>query len=151
MKKLLRTITASTNSSPLLSIGDFTLVRRAGIGRDNVPYDELKVISSGDAEKHVIEVRLDERWNNWDPQYDDEDNIIPIRITYDPSGTEVSHGMRMRRDTLDETREYIRALQDAVKFADSVNAWLADHPEWTDARIAQEDRIRTFDREHPFA
>jgi hypothetical protein len=151
MKKLVRTITASTNSTSLLSSGDFALVRRAGIGRDNVPYDALEVISSGDAKKHVIEVRLDARWGNWDPQYDEDGNIIPIRITYKPSGTEVSHGMRMTRDTLDDTRDYISALQDAVEFADKVNAWLADHPEWTNDRVAQEDRIKTFDREHPYA
>lgn len=151
MKKLVRTITASTNSTPLLSSGDFTLVRRAGIGRDDVPYDELEVISSGNAEKHVIEVKLDAKWGNWDPQYDEDGNIIPIRIIYNPSRTEVSHGMRMKRDTLEDTRDYIHALQDAVEFAEQVNSWLSNHPEWTNDKVAQEDRIKSFDREHPYA
>ena len=103
----------------------FDLVVDRGVGMNNTPWTGLKVISKGAAEKHVIEVRLESRW----VPADDFDGA-PIQFVYNPSGTEVAHGSRMRKDTLDDTREYIQALQEALDFAENVNSYIVQHPEW---------------------
>lgn len=112
----------------IFSEGDFTFVKESGIGRDNTPWDGLDIITTGNAEKHIIDIRLNTYRSPMFGQTDDDGNIIPVHYTY--VDTEVSHGMRMRKDTLEETEEYIVALQEAVKFARRVNSWLIANPEW---------------------
>lgn len=93
----------------------FEFIRRTGVGANNTPWTALRVEAKGLAEKHVVEVRLNRRGF---PQY----SGTPLVEEY--TGAEVSHGMRMMSDTLDETREYIEVLQQAVTFAEAVNNWL---------------------------
>lgn len=93
---------------------NFTLVHITGVGSNDTPYEQLAVSSKGLAEKHVVEVRLDYRGVY---PYNGE----PVKYTY--SGVEVSHGMRMQRDSLAETQEYIKVLQEALDVAFEVQKY----------------------------
>lgn len=93
----------------------FDLVREQGVGMNNTPWKGLNVFSKGIADKHVVSVKL--RGANF-PEY----NGTPVVHTY--KDAVVGHGMRMAQDTLRETEEYIKALTEAVKFAEEVNNWL---------------------------
>ena len=93
----------------------FALVKEGGIGMNDTPWTGLKVQSKGIAEKHVVEIRL----NHVGYQAFDGTPVV-----YQYSDAYVGHGMRMQADTLQETQEYIKALQEAVKFAEKVNNWL---------------------------
>lgn len=106
---------------PIFSEGDFTLVKETGTGMNNTPWEGLKVISDGNADKHVIEVRLETEGL---PSYHGD----PVHNRY--NGVSVAHGMRMATDTLAETEEYIEALKSAVDFARRVNAFIRDNDEW---------------------
>lgn len=106
---------------PIFSEGDFTLVKESGTGMNNTPWEGLKVISEGNAEKHVIEVRL---ISDGLPRYDGD----PVHHKY--NGVSVAHGMRMITDTLAETEEYIEALKSAVDFARRLDAFIRDNDEW---------------------
>ena len=41
--------------------------------------------------------------------------------------TEISHGMRMSRDSFADTEEYIEVLKSALTFAKRVNQWIIDN------------------------
>lgn len=107
----------------IFSEGDFTLCREEGVGVNDTPWEGLKVKSSDAAEKHVVEVRLSSV--GW-PQFDG----TPIKHRYDPEGTEISHGMRMSRDSFADTEEYISVLQAALAFAKRVNDYIINN-DWT--------------------
>ena len=77
----------------------------------NTSYEELRVVSHGLADKHCVEIRLD-----WDIAQDFGGTSIR-RKKY--TGAYISHGMRGRSDTLNETREYIGVLTEAVIFVDN--------------------------------
>lgn len=94
--------------------GNFILRRIQGVGANDTPYDELDVKSIGLAEKHVVEVRL-----NYRGTY--PFNGEPVKYAYD--GVEVSHGMRMKVDTLAETKEYIDVLNEALDVAFEVQKY----------------------------
>lgn len=104
------------------SDGNFTLVSRDGIGMNDTPWEGLSVISQGIAEKHVVEVRLNSIGS---PQFEGN----PVKYKYN-SDCEVSHGMRSVRDSLSETAEYIKVLQEALDFAYRVNSYIENHDEW---------------------
>lgn len=108
---------SSSNSLLKSSDGMFELVKVEGVGMNNTPYTALKVKSSGLAEKHVVEIRL---FSNF-PDF----NGDPVKYSY--RGVEVSHGMRSRVDTLEETQEYIDVLQSALSFAYKVEDYIADN------------------------
>ena len=93
---------------------NFTFERVTGVGSNDTPYEQLNVRSKGLAEKHVVEVRLDYRGNY-------EYNGEPVKYSY--SGVEVTHGMRMKKDTLAETQEYIKVLQEALDVAFEVQKY----------------------------
>lgn len=93
---------------------NFILRRIQGVGANDTPYDELDVKSIGLAEKHVVEVRLDYRGV---PVYEGD----PVKYVY--NGVEVSHGMRMKRDSLAETKEYIGVLNEALDVAFEVQKY----------------------------
>lgn len=93
---------------------NFTLEYVTGVGINDTPYEELNVRSKGLAEKHVVEVRLNFRGC---PDYNGE----PVKYMY--VGVEVSHGMRMQKDTLAETQEYIKVLQEALDVAFEVQKY----------------------------
>ena len=71
--------------------------------------EELVVIPHGLAKKHVVSIRIEGPWPNRDDK--------PVRYKY--NDVYVSHGMRCACDTLDETREYIGVLTEAVIFIDN--------------------------------
>lgn len=93
---------------------NFILRRIQGVGANDTPYDELEVKSIGLAEKHVVEVRLNYRGTH-------EYNGEPIKYIY--SEVEISHGMRMKKDSLAETGEYIEVLKEALDVAFEVQKY----------------------------
>lgn len=93
---------------------NFTLEYITGVGMNDTPYEQLGVRSRGLAEKHVVEVRLESPsvYN-----YEGE----PVKYAYNKAY--VSHGMRMRSDTLAETAEYIEVLKEALDVAFEVQKY----------------------------
>lgn len=102
------------------SDGNFILYRVEGVGRNDTPYSDLEVVSEGLADKHVIEIRLESTM----PRFEGK----PVQYKY--YGSYISHGMRMNSDTLAETEEYIKVLQEAVDFAHQVNQYIDQNDEW---------------------
>lgn len=94
---------------------DFVLRKVSGVGVNDTPWTGLNVESRGLAEKHCVEVRLQTK--NY-PIFDGKPVEYAYKFAY------VAHGMRMKTDTLDETREYIAVLDEAVNFAERVNTYL---------------------------
>lgn len=118
MKRLIR-----ASEDPVIFEDEmFTFKEKSGVGINNTPYTGLAVASKGLAEKHVVDIRLNRK--GWQ-----EFNGEPVHYKY--TGAEVAHGMRSRADTLEETREYIDVLEDALDFAIRVNNWILDNPEWS--------------------
>lgn len=99
---------------------NFTLVRETGIGMNDTPYENLAVRKKGLAEKHVVEVKLD-RTN---AMYNGE----PVIHKY--TGVYVNHGMRMKQDTLAETKEYIDVLNEAIDVAFEVMKYCVINGLW---------------------
>lgn len=129
-----------------LTSGDFTLVRKVGIGVDNTPWDGLEIISKGVANKHVVDIRLNSL-NYIHEELDDSGEKLPFRYIYDDN-VSVYHGIRSTVDTLNETLEYAQCLELAVDFARLVQSWLRMHPEWTDRSIAKKDRLERYNKEN---
>ena len=105
----------------IFSQGDFSLVKESGIGINNTPWERLRIISDGNANKHVVEVRLN--FEN-DGKFDGE----PVHYKY--SSVSVIHGVRMATDTLAETQEYINCLIEALEFAKRVENFINSNEEW---------------------
>ena len=93
---------------------NFILYYVEGVGVNETPYEELEVKSIGLAEKHVVEVRL-----NYHGIHKFEGELI--KFTYDK--VYVSHGMRMKSDSLAETAEYIKVLEEALDVAFEVQKY----------------------------
>lgn len=96
----------------------FSLVRESGTGMNDTFWRGLKVISKGLAKKHVIRIDLETKGF---PKFDG------TPVIYDYKGAYVNQGMRSERNTLDETREVIEVLTDAVDFAEDVLDWLRNN------------------------
>ena len=112
MKKWIK----AASNDPVIFEDDMCTFRKdSGVGVKDTPWEGLEVISKGLAEKHVVEIRLNTKGN---PRFEGE----PIKFEY--RDCHISHGMRGRSDTLDETAEYIDVLEDALDFANRVNEWL---------------------------
>jgi len=111
MKRVIRASTSSNN--PLLTSKYFDLVETHGDSIFGYEWEGLKVVSKGAAEKHVVEIRLT-------PSSRMSETIEGDVFTYEYDDVYVSHGMRSRADTLEETEEYIEVLQEAVEFAQEV-------------------------------
>ena len=107
----------------IFSEGNFAFVKKSGIGAHDTPWEGLEVISSGNAEKHVVTIQLDSLLF---PRF----NGKPVRYTY--NGVYVKHGNRGVSDTLNDTIEYIEVLQEAVRFSKKVIDWLNQNPQWKD-------------------
>ena len=116
---MIKIINESGSSTSLLKSSDgmFELIKVEGVGMSNTPYTALKVESSGLAEKHVVEIRLQSTWQDFTGD--------PVKYSY--YGVEVAHGMRSVADTLKETQEYIGVLQSALSFAYKVEDYIADN------------------------
>ena len=95
--------------------GLFELVKSYGTKKDDndedVPWIHYDVVSNGAAKKHVVRIALEYYGDYDDPWY---------------RYAEVSHGMRMRRDTFEDTEEYINVLTSALKFAKQVQKYMQD-------------------------
>ena len=108
---------SAASSNVLLTSDDglFELVVREGVGVERTPWRGLQVNSLGAAEKHVVEIRLNQ--NNADF------NGEPVDLSY--YGVYVGHGMRGRADTLEDTAEFIEVMQSALDFAYEVRDYMA--------------------------
>ena len=115
----MRIIKESKINNSLLRSNDgmFELVKVEGVGMNNTPYTALQVRSSGLAEKHVVEIRLQSSWGKFEGE----------PFTYSYYGVEVAHGMRSVIDSLKDTQEYIDVLESALSFAYEVEDYLADN------------------------
>ena len=89
-------------------IGDFSLFFEEFENIDNEKCQGLNVKSTGNAEKHVIEIRL---CGAKFPYHGGETK------KYSYSNIYVSHGMRSTSDSLAETKEYIDTLTEALDAA----------------------------------
>lgn len=116
MKRVIRAAKA-TESIMQSRTGMFELVSMEGIGMNDTPWKGLEVRSYGPAEKHAVQIRLVTANH---PDFNGE----PVEYQY--SEAEVAHGMRMQKDTLEDTREYIEVLEEAVDFAESIDDALSD-------------------------
>ena len=115
MKRILKSsITASSSSGAILTSanGLFSLFEDSGVGMNNTPWTGYKVISSGLADKHVVNVKVDQI-----AQSDFDGNPV----TYLPRFCYVGHGMRSPIDTGADTQEYIKVLQEALDFKTEVD------------------------------
>lgn len=102
----------------ILSCENFELVMRSGVGMNDTPWKGLEVVSRGLAKKHVVKVELETAIS---PDF----NGKPVEYKY--NGAYVSHGMRMQKDTLEETHELVAVLDEAISFAEAVNEYLNNH------------------------
>lgn len=107
-------------SKPILKSKNFELAVYKGVGTNDTPYTRLEVESKGTAHKHVVSIDLDSKW----------EDFVGKPVQYKYYNVRVSHGMRMRIDTLDETLEYVEVLKEAVKFSKRIMKWLEKHPQW---------------------
>lgn len=113
-----------SNNDPLLisSNGNFILVNNSGVGINDTPWNGLEVISRKNARKHVVEVHLDSN----SPKFEGD----PVHFKYWPDSVSVTHGNRMTRDTLQDTKEYILVLQEAIDFSKMVSDFIKNNDEW---------------------
>ena len=94
----------------LYQTANFELIEFSDIDHKGAAYERLRVIPHGLAKKHVVSIEL-----NWDYMSPEAGNKDHPKYT----GAYVNHGMRCACDTLDETREYIGVLTEAVIFIDN--------------------------------
>lgn len=100
--------------------GNFILQHESGVVNDT-PWEGLRVKSVGLAGKHVVEIRLDTT-NIYDF------NGEPVKYMY--RNVYVSHGVRMKQDTLAETQEYIEVLREAIEVAFDVHKYCVLNGWW---------------------
>ena len=105
----------------IFSNSNFVFFMYSGIGINDTPYKALEVASIGDADKYVVEVRLN---FNKIPAFTGEPTL------YKYIDATVSYGLSSREYTLEDTKNFITILQDAIEFAERINAWLSENPEW---------------------
>ena len=82
-------------SKPILKSKNFELAVYKGVGTNDTPYTRLEVESKGTAHKHVVSIDLDSKW----------EDFVGKPVQYKYYNVRVSHGMRMRIDTLDAKAE----------------------------------------------
>ena len=115
MKRVIRSSTTIQAAREVLMKSDdglFEVVKSRGVGYKNTPWEGLDVISNGDADRFVVDIRLDS--SNEDMNGPDE----PVKFKY--YDVEVAHGMSMKRETLEDTARYIEVLQSALDFAKKI-------------------------------
>lgn len=106
----------------IFSNSNFIFFKYSGIGVNDTPFESLSVASIGDADKYVIEVRL-----NTDIQA-----FTGKPVQYKYHDAVVSYGLQSRQYTLDDTKNFINILQDAVEFAERINQWLSEDLKWSE-------------------
>lgn len=103
------------------TFGDFSLIYEEFENIDHEKCQALNVKSTGNAKKHVIEIRLNGRTYPF--------NGGEVK-KYLYSNCYVSHGMRGEADTLAETKEYIDALTAALDAAFEVQKYCVLNGWW---------------------
>lgn len=112
MKRMIRSsrnIRASVYGDPIMNskAGYFSLVETSGTGINRTPWTGYTVIGGPEAKKYVVEIHLDR--DNVDMNGD------PVQFTY--RDVYVAHGFGSKVESLEETAQYIKVLQDALDFA----------------------------------
>ncbi len=115
MKKMVKRNINASSKGVIFEDEFFSLEEISGIGINNTPWTGLAVISKSLAKKHVVEIRLKTKGRQ---------NFVGDPIYYTYVGCEVAHGTRPVADTLDDTAEYIKVLEDALDFAYRVNDYI---------------------------
>lgn len=105
----------------ILQNDNFMLVMYEGTGMYDTPYARLEVRSRGKADEQAVSIGM--RGNM--PKFDG----TPVQYKYH-SDAYVSYGLNNRTPSRKDIEDLIEVLQDAINFADRVNAWLNDNPEW---------------------
>ena len=100
--------------------GEFELYEIESTGINNTPYHTLEVRSTGNAKKHVIEIRL----NRVNVNYNGEPVKHVFRDIY------VSHGMRSETDTLTESLICANAIIAAVNAAFEIKKYCVFNGWW---------------------
>lgn len=104
----------------IFSNSNFIFLKYSGVGINDTPFESLRVASIGDADKYVVEVRLNSAMLVFTGE--------PVQYKY--KDATVSYGLSSRQYTLEDTKNLISLLQDAVEFAERINDWLSENPEW---------------------
>ena len=110
-----KAVLGATRGNTIFEDEYFDFIEVSGIGMNDTPWSGLEVKSKGLADKYVIGIQLQS--SNW-PKFKGE----PVQWTY--KNAYVNQGMRSATNTLDETREVIKVLEDAVDFAERINEYL---------------------------
>ena len=97
------------------SNGNFILCKREGIGINDTPYTQLEVVSVGDADKYVVEIRLN---SIGIPDY----NGKLIKYTYNECY--ISYGMRSVQNTFSDIKAFINVLNEALEFSYKINDYI---------------------------
>ena len=100
---------------------NFMLVMYEGTGMYDTPYVRLEVRSRGKADEQAV--RIEMRANM--PKFDG----TPVQYRY-YSDAYVLYGLNNSIPSRKDIEDLIEVLQDAINFADRVNTWLNDNPEW---------------------
>lgn len=115
-----RVIKASTYGDVIFEDENFVFQSDSGVGMNSTPWEGLVVESKGLAYKHVVDIRLTSTYAD----FNGEPVVYKYRDVY------VAHGMRTTSDSLDETLECAKVLEDAVDFAHRVIDWIRSNPEY---------------------
>lgn len=105
----------------ILQNDNFVLFKSEGISIQDTPYTRLEVRSQGKAKEQVVRIEMSGNM----PKFEG----TPVQYKYH-SDAYVSYGLNNRTPSRKDIEDLIEVLQDAINFADRVNAWLNDNPEW---------------------
>lgn len=105
----------------ILQNDNFMLVMYEGTGIHDTSYTALKVCSRGKADEQAVRIEMCANT----PKFDG----TPVQYKYH-SDAYVSYGLNNCIPSRKDIEDLIEVLQDAINFADRVNAWLNDNPEW---------------------
>lgn len=105
----------------ILQNDNFMLVMYEGTGMYDTPYACLEVRSRGKADEQAVRIEMHANM----PKFDG----TPVQYKYH-SDAYVSYGLNNRIPSRKDIEDLIEVLQDAINFADRVNAWLNDNTEW---------------------
>ena len=94
--------------------GNFTLCKREGVGMNDTPFTQLEVISSGDAEKYIVEIRLKS----------DMPSYIGKPVKYSHSDCNISYGLRNIVLNDSDIKEFIEVLNEALEFETKIRDYL---------------------------
>ena len=94
---------------------NFTLYKRTGIGRGDTEFTTLKVVSSDDAYKYVIEIKFDL----------DSPNFNGQKVKYKIHDCYISYGSRQSCDTDQDIKTLIQVLNEALKFETKIRHYLS--------------------------